>query len=163
MLYRQTTSINIHTTYEHIIKHGLRLAIPNKMMIENTIKILAITTAMTLITLGASADCNLWFMHSKVVPGTNDCEMRCNLIPIGMDNFMCPAKCDNLCSTTTPTYITDKLTYPNTLKKVEKDLIAKYPLDALKVFRAKNQAENSTNRLFRHNRRNDESDAFNGS
>lgn len=86
--------------------------------------------------------------------------MDCAVASTGMDSFMCPQECKDLCKIYIPNYIVDELTFSYSLQQAEKNLIAKYPKDALSVFLAKREAVDSTKRIFKRNGHNDESDAF---
>ena len=105
-------------------------------------------------------DCEKWFFGTGVEPGSNDCLPRCASSSVGMDSFTCPQECKELCKIYLPSYIVDELTFAYSLQKAEKNLIAKYPKDALSVFLAKREAIDSTKRIFKRNGHNDESDGF---
>lgn len=104
--------------------------------------------------------CERWFFAHGLTPGIKDCEVQCAVKGAGMATFMCPSQCLALCKTVIPAFILDRLTYPKGLTKSDKDLIAKYPKDALWVYLAKIDAENATARIFGTNGWNDEADAF---
>ncbi len=106
-------------------------------------------------------ECENWFFEStKADPGTKDCEITCATSSVGMDTFMCPHECKELCKLYLERYIVDELTYRYSLLEEEKKLITKYPKDALFVFFSKREAESSTKRIFRVKSHNDEGDAF---
>lgn len=107
-----------------------------------------------------SAECEPWFFENGLTPGTDACELDCAATGTGMDTFMCPLSCKELCSTQIPAYILKRLTYPNGLTKSDKELIGKHPKDALWVFFSKVSAERATARIFGTNGWNDEGDAF---
>ena len=107
--------------------------------------------------------CESWFLKSGVTAGTKNCEMDCALIPSDMGSFDCSAQCDNLCKA----YVNPdtaaglaKYVERKALTQAEKTLISKHPADAINAFRLKNDALDSTQRIFGKNGWNDESDAF---
>ena len=104
--------------------------------------------------------CERWFFENNLAPGSKDCEMQCAVKSVGMDTFMCPSQCRELCKTLIPAFILSRLTYPKGLTKPDKDLIGKHPKDAVFVYLAKIDAENATERIFGTNGWNDEADAF---
>jgi hypothetical protein len=80
-----------------------------------------------------------------------------------MGTFACGVRCKEFCKTYADPDLTAKLARyvePRALTVSERALIAKYPVDALKVYQAKHSATDSTKRIFRGNFRNDESDAY---
>lgn len=106
-------------------------------------------------------DCEKWFFETvKADPGTKDCEIKCASAMTGMDSFICPTQCKELCKLYLDRYVVDELTYSYSLSAAEKRLITKYPKDALLVFLAKREAEQSTKRIFGQKAHNDEGDAF---
>ena len=105
-------------------------------------------------------DCERWFFENELTPGTPDCELKCTAKSVGMDSFMCPSRCHDLCATLIPEFILRHLTYPAGLTKADKDLIAKHPKEALWVFLSKIDAEKATARIFGTNGWNNEADAF---
>ena len=103
--------------------------------------------------------CEEWFKKAKLKPG-KDCLAKCVSTPVGMGTFSCVGTCEELCQSSTVTQTIHNLAmYPGLTKK-ERALIAENPKDALKVFKAKTQAERTTSRIFKRNLENDESDAF---
>lgn len=108
-----------------------------------------------------TSECEKWFFEStKVEPRNPDCIGRCASAMVGMDTFMCPQQCKELCKIYLDRYIVDELTFRYSLSNAEKNLIAKYPKDALFVYLAKGEAEQSTKRLFKFGPHNNEGDAF---
>ncbi len=105
-------------------------------------------------------ECEKWFSKSGIRPGSIDCIVKCTSASVGMDVFHCPSQCNDLCKTALPRYALDQLTYPKGLTEADKNLISKFPKDALKVFESKFVAERAVARFFGDNWRNDESDAF---
>jgi hypothetical protein len=113
--------------------------------------------------LAADDPCERWFLKSGVKAGTDNCEINCAIIPSDMGTFDCSTRCEDFCKTyVKPDSITEIAKYveTRTLTPSERSLIAKYPIDALKVYRAKQTSTNSTKRIFGGNFRNDESDAY---
>lgn len=104
--------------------------------------------------------CESWFLKSGVTPGTSSCEIECAIIPVDLATFNCGLKCESLCKTVLPRERLDNYLYLDAATRAEKDLISKYPMDALKVYRLKFTATESTKRIFGRNGWNDESDAF---
>ncbi len=107
--------------------------------------------------------CEAWFLKSKLKPGTESCEIDCAALPFDMGNFDCSSQCESFCQTyLKPDTVADlaKLIEDRVLTPEEKSLSAKYPKEALLVYRAKRTAEKATERIFGRGRRNDESDAF---
>ena len=103
------------------------------------------------------------FLASGIKPGTEDCETRCATLPFDMGDFNCSVACADFCKTyLKPQTVGDLARFiePRALTPEEKSLIAKFPLESIKVYRAKNESLNSTRRIFGDNFRNDESDAF---
>ena len=100
------------------------------------------------------------FLASGIKPGTKDCETSCATLPFGMGDFNCSMACDDFCKTYLPLDVIEKYVPQKGLLPLEKSLIAKYPKEALQIFKAKLSAEAAADRLFGRNRRNDESDAF---
>ncbi len=121
--------------------------------------------ATLLITQNAVATdvCESKFLAAGIKPGTKDCEIRCATLPVDMGTFNCSMACEDFCKTyLKPETVGDLVRFiePRALTPEEKSLVAKYPLEAMKVYRAKKEALNSTRRIFGDNFRNDESDAF---
>jgi len=111
----------------------------------------------------AADSCEAWFLKSGVKAGTKDCEIACSTIPVDMGSFNCSTQCGKLCKTIIPPDTMAKIARyiePRSLTPTERSLIAKYPLDALRVYQAKRDATDSTKRIFGGNFRNDESDAY---
>lgn len=56
---------------------------------------------LCLLTLSAVSyagdDCLDWFRDSGVLPNSKDCPIKCNLIDMDMNTFMCPNRCDEFC------------------------------------------------------------------
>lgn len=122
------------------------------------IAILGLAWIQTQDSLAAS-NCEKWFAKRRITPGVPDCVVRCQLADLDMGTFDCPLQCEKLCKTVLPRNLLDEYAYPPGLTDAEKDLIAKYPVDAAKIYKAKMEAEKSVERLFGGNFRNDESDA----
>jgi len=108
----------------------------------------------------ADATCETWFIKSEAVPGSDDCVLTCSTSIVDMGTFSCPNDCENLCSSTLPDIVVTAVGYKKGITEGDKKLIAKYPLDALKVYREKLRAEELTFKIFQRESTNDESDAF---
>ena len=111
----------------------------------------------------ASDSCESKFLAAGIKPGTKDCETSCATLPFGMGDFNCSMACEDFCKTyLKPETVGDlaRFVEPRALTPQEKSLIAKFPLEAIKVYQAKKAALNSTRRIFGDNFRNEESDAF---
>jgi hypothetical protein len=111
----------------------------------------------------ADGSCESWFLKSKLKPGTESCEIDCATLPFDIGNFDCSSQCESFCQTyIKPDTVADlaKIIEDRVLTPEEKSLSAKYPKEALLVYRAKRTAEKVTERIFGRGRRNDESDAF---
>ena len=104
--------------------------------------------------------CHNWFLRANIEQG-KDCEMKCAMLDTDMGTFDCPARCDEFCKKHD---LIDKLLgtliYYPFLTSEEKNLVKKYPKEAVSVFKAKRVAEKATERKFRRNDQGDESDAF---
>lgn len=127
--------------------------------------LLLLCLSLCIVSRCAQADdaCEAWFLKSKLVPGTESCEINCATLPFDMGTFQCSAECESFCKTyVKPDTIASLASYveARSLNPSERALIAKFPLDAIKVYRAKQIALNSTRRIFSNNFRNDESDAY---
>ncbi len=111
----------------------------------------------------ASQECEQWFKSNQLDASSKDCLLECSSANTGMGTFNCTSECKHLCQTT----ITEDLllttqsiaSYPG-LTNAEKALVAQSPTDAVKVFLAKQKAEQLTMDTFKRNVANDESDAF---
>jgi len=114
----------------------------------------------TIKPLSASNMCEMWFEESNIKPGTDSCELECSALRTGMNTFTCTKECKKLCTTAIPRRKLDKYVYFNTLTLSEKNLVSKYPVEALIVYMAKEEAIESTKINFGINGQNDESDAF---
>jgi hypothetical protein len=113
------------------------------------------------IKINATAEsCEEWFLRNHVVPNTKTCESECASKMVGMDTFTCTSDCENLCKTKLPAKAVAALSYMKGINEGDKVVIAKYPKEAIKVYMAKNKADELTQKLFGKEGRNDESDAF---
>ncbi len=108
----------------------------------------------------ASEDCIDWMLSGKVLPGQENCPLKCTMLPTDMSTFSCSSNCDDLCKTSLPNFISDHILWPGNLTEADKALIKKFPLDAFKGRNIILKSEKSTRRIFKGNYRNDESDAF---
>lgn len=118
-----------------------------------------------MIINGASAlepdsECIAWFNRSKIKAGTKDCDLSCATLMVGMGTFMCPEQCETLCKAKPEDPLIAKFVIYPGLTPAEKNLVAKSPKDALRVYEQKNIAEKSTSKNFPEQNLNDESDAF---
>jgi hypothetical protein len=104
--------------------------------------------------------CEPKFLAAGIKPGTKDCETSCATLPFGMGDFNCSMACEDFCKTYVSPDMIEKYVPQKGLMPSEHSLIAKYPKEALIIFKAKLFAEAATDRLFGRSRNNDESDAF---
>jgi hypothetical protein len=58
--------------------------------------LLAILTVLGIQSSYADV-CNDWFSHSGIPKSSDDCEIRCAALDTGMDTFVCPSSCHQLC------------------------------------------------------------------
>lgn len=119
------------------------------------------------LSLSQADSCTAWFNSSHWDKKEN-CRDNCETFLISHpDKIDCAAQCKQLCNGTYKDTTTDTtkglfgslIFYPG-LTDAEKKLIAENPSDSLKVFLAKNSAEEEAQSLFPKSRTNDESDAF---
>lgn len=104
--------------------------------------------------------CTDWFAKSKLISGKG-CVEKCTLLPVGLDSFLCPQQCNEFCSEKDLwTETLSRLAYYPGLTRSERDLIKKYPQQAITVFLQKERSESATKRRFGYDGENDESDAF---
>lgn len=111
----------------------------------------------------AADPCEAKFLAAGIRPGSKDCGTSCVTLPVNMGTFNCSLACEEFCRTyLKPETVGDLARFiePRALTPTEKSLVAKFPLEAIKVYRAKNESIGSTRRIFGDNFRNDESDAF---
>lgn len=106
----------------------------------------------------AEDDCEIWFNESALKKDAQ-CSIRCSTLSVDMGTFDCPNRCDSLCKQTTHKS-TLPFNYPKGLTKGDREMIAKHPADALKVYQAKQKADDLSLKVFKQQGRNDESDAF---
>lgn len=81
------------------------------------------------------------------------------MLPVDMGTFDCPSRCESLCKMAS-TKSEPPFTYPKGMTKGDRRMVAKYPKDAIKVYQAKQKADDLTGKIFKKTGRNDESDAF---
>ncbi len=111
-----------------------------------------------LLHSNAEDNCELWFNDAGIVKDSQ-CVIKCSTLPVDMGHFDCPKRCDILCKKTPKkTSFLDK--YPKGLTKGDREMIAKYPADSVKVYQAKQKADDLNLKVFKNQGRNDESDAF---
>lgn len=122
---------------------------------------LTFLTIFTGITATAqpSSTCKEWFNDAKIKRNTKNCIKKCSILLTDMASFPCPHQCDLLCKNEVSTSIQNLIFYPGLTPK-EKELISKFPKEALLVFVQKTIAEQSAARNFPDQGLNDESDAF---
>ena len=108
------------------------------------------------------AECKKWFEESRIVPGEPECEIKCGTLATGMDSFMCPQACSELCKANQSSIekMLGRLLYYPGLTVEERRLVQESPMEALQVFKQKGRAEAATARVFGRDAQNDESDAF---
>lgn len=107
-----------------------------------------------------NSECTEWFKQGGIKSETKNCELECSTLKVDMETFICPNQCDVLCKQKESSSIFGKLLYYPGLTPSEKELVEKYPKDALIVFIQKTRAELSSGRNFPDQDLNDESDAF---
>lgn len=111
----------------------------------------------------ASTECEQWFKSNQLDATSKNCLFECSSATTGMGTFNCTAECKNLCQTTIKEYTLINAqtiaSYPG-LTNAEKALVAQSPIESIKVFLAKQKAEQLTLDTFKRNTTNDESDAF---
>ncbi|MCB0390383.1 MAG: hypothetical protein KDD58_03780 [Bdellovibrionales bacterium] len=102
-------------------------------------------------------ECLSWFIKSGLTPKTEECQEKCLITPVDMSSFSCPLDCEELCSKST---LEKMLKYAPRLTEGDKLLVANKPLEAFKVFQAKDKVDKLTKNIFGKMSREDESDAF---
>ena len=120
-----------------------------------------VTLLIALWCGGVSADdCARWFKNGKIAVGPR-CPSQCQVLSTGMGTFLCPRDCEKFCATRPDpkTGLGKYLFYPGLTSK-EKELVAKYPKEALKVFIQKEKAQSATYNKFKRDGERDESDAY---
>ncbi len=120
------------------------------------LRIIAIAL-LVLFSVNAFADeCEVWFLKSKVRPGTKNCEIECSIIRVDMGTFTCHDECEKLCSS----YFDPDRYDSQVLTPSEVALSAKYPSAASKVWIAQKKALSATEKYFTERAWNNEADAF---
>lgn len=124
-----------------------------------TMKYLKETIFLILLSppTSSASECVRWFLDSGLLPGQSDCEIKCSISPTDMGNFHCPERCANLCEQNLSDQV---LEYAPRLNQGDKALISRFPIQALKIYRAKDKADDLTIKVFKTTGKNDESDAF---
>lgn len=109
-----------------------------------------------------AAECEKFFLKSKIKPGTDGCRVACGTLQYDLSNYDCSLECEKFCDTYIKPDLASELAQfaGFNLTPGEQSLLAKFPKDAALIFKAKIAAENATQRLFGRNGHNDESDAF---
>jgi len=77
--------------------------------------------------------------------------------PVDMGTFACTDECEDLCSKSIADHI---LVYVPRLTEGDKVSSGKMPMEAIRVFAAKQEVDRLTDRIFQKKNKNDESDAF---
>lgn len=106
----------------------------------------------------AEDECLSWFKKAGLASGS-DCNLNCSTLSVDMGTFDCPNQCEKLCKNRREP-VDLPLKYPKGLTKGDRAMIAKRPKEALKVYQAKQKADDLTLKIFKQQGRNDESDAF---
>lgn len=119
-----------------------------------------IFTAPLSFSIEIDPECRSWFKKSQVNPGSQGCELKCSALMVDMNTFICPDQCPALCKLKDESSELNKFIFYPGLTPSEKNLVEKYPKDALTVFVQKNKAESSSSRNFPTQGLNDEGDAF---
>lgn len=101
--------------------------------------------------------CIQWFKNAAIKIDSN-CKLKCSTLAVDMGTFDCPNKCANFCKKSDQK--SPPLTYPKGLTKGDGKMAAKYPTEALIVYKAKNEVDKLTLNIFKNQGHNDESDAF---
>lgn len=119
----------------------------------------------TALCAKAPPSCQRWFKSSKIIKKAKACEAECAMLSVDMGTFDCPNFCKELCkapvaATNHITHLLGQALYYPGLNKVEKKLVAKYPVESLIVFYKKALAEYSTTKVFSEIKKNDKSDAY---
>lgn len=104
-----------------------------------------------------SSECLEWFLRSGLASKLDNCQLKCSITPVDMKTFSCSTQCEDLCSKTIAEQI---LVYVPRLTEGDKVVISKMPLEAFKVFVAKEKVDKLTIKIFKKANRKDESDAF---
>ena len=102
---------------------------------------------LPLVTL-AEINCEKWFLEWNIRPGSKNCEIECVTAPYSLANFDCGTECLKFCKTYIPRDKLDNHVYFDSLTPKEKDLVAKFPKEALQVYMAKEYAQEITRKLF---------------
>ena len=114
---------------------------------------------LIFLSFRADADtCQDWF-NSLNLKKDSMCLSKCESAMVGMDTFMCHDRCEEFCKNI-PVKVFGAVAYYPGLNSAERKLIARYPIEALKVYYAKRDAENATERMFGSDGVDDETDAF---
>lgn len=106
----------------------------------------------------AEDSCQKWFDRASLTKD-DQCIVKCTALSVDMGTFDCPLKCDELCNKV-PQKSALPFVYPKGLSKGDREMVAKYPVDSIKVYQAKQKADDLTLKIFKRTGLNDESDAF---
>lgn len=116
-------------------------------------------TILCVFPFTANADtCQDWF-NALNTKKDSMCLSKCESAPVGMDSFMCHDRCDDFCKNI-PVKVLGAVAYYPGLNSAERKLIARYPVEAIKVYYAKRGTEDATQRMFGSDGVDDETDAF---
>ena len=99
-----------------------------------------------------------WFKEAAVAKDSQ-CNIKCSALSVDMGTFDCPNRCNDFCKEPAKKQSLP-FKYPKGLTKGDREMIAKYPVDALKVYQAKQKADDLSLKVFNKPGLNDESDAF---
>jgi hypothetical protein len=106
-------------------------------------------------------ECIQWFTDANIDPKDANCVDKCGITATGMNSFMCPQACPQLCVVDGKlTNVLGRLLYYPGLTPEEREIVGRFPKDALIVFRQKEIAELATEKIFKRDAQKDESDAF---
>jgi hypothetical protein len=108
-----------------------------------------------------SPNCEKWFSET-LSPGEADCLVKCGTLATGMDSYLCPQACPELCRPKPGMLakVLGRFLYYPGLTAEERELINTRPQEAFTVFNQKQKAESAAVRVFGRDAQNDESDAF---
>jgi len=121
-------------------------------------KIYFVVLIMLLASQAIADTCQDWF-NGLNLKKDSMCLSKCESAMVGMDTFMCHDRCDEFCKNI-PIKVLGTVAYYPGLNSTERKLIARYPVEAIKVYFAKRDAENATERMFGSDGVDDETDAF---
>ena len=121
-----------------------------------------ILAALVISSASYADDCEDWFAASKILKSSKDCDIKCAILKTDMATFMCPDRCEALCSAASEDTRQElnRIVYMSGLTADELLLIGKHPKEALLVYQAKDTAQDAVKRYFSTDIPDSESDAF---